>query len=164
LLRDRIFFVPQRKRQPVDDADDFDYEDDDEEYDVGDVVEEVLGHPRVRKTFEMFTGVLDRFSYLIDQVSQRTPGAAPPRAGASAPRPNQKAINPFLVLGFSPGQKLTTEMIKARKRKLAAIYHPDTGDGDEEAIRMVNAAADMLLRKLGGQGGHGGQGDHGGQR
>jgi hypothetical protein len=139
------------RRPRRDEEDDFEEDDDFEEFDVHDIVDEVASHPRVARVLDLITHTFDRFGQLIDQVSHGVPhGGAPPSNGQRRPTPNHKAINPWLVLGFQPGQKLTAEMIKARRKKLAKVYHDDVGDGDPEAMRMVNAAADMLLKKIGG--------------
>lgn len=129
-------------------AEDFDEDEDfeEDEYDLSDVVDEALEHPRVRRVFDMLTETLDRAGQLIDKVSR---GSIPKgHAPVTPPPANRKAINPYLVLGFHPGQKLTEEMIRTRRKKLAGVYHPDSADGDAESMKMVNAAADMLLRKL----------------
>jgi hypothetical protein len=142
-------------RRPADEEDE-EFEDDEfeDEIDVADIVSEVVAHPKVSKTLNLLTHTLDRFGQLIDQVSRGRTGFGNGQPNDPPTRParqdHKKAINPYLVLGFVPGQKLTAEIIKVRKRKLATIYHPDNNgaEGDVEALKMVNAAADMLLKKL----------------
>lgn len=132
-------------------AEDFDEEDDfedDDEYDVSEIVDEALEHPRVRRVFDMLTETLDRAGQLIDKVSRGTVPLPKHTRPTPPPQDHRKAINPYLVLGFHPGQRLTEEMIRTRRKKLATVYHPDAADGDAESMRMVNAAADMLIRKL----------------
>jgi hypothetical protein len=128
-------------------AEDFDEEEDfeDDEYDLSDVVDEALEHPRVRRVFDMLTETLDRAGQLIDKVSR---GSIPKHAPPAQPQAQKKLLNPYLVLGFNPHQPLTEDMIKTRRRRLAEIYHPDKPGGDVEAMKMVTAAADMLLKKL----------------
>lgn len=133
-------------------------EDFEDELDISDVIDEVIEHPRVKRTLNLFTETLDRFGQLIDQVSRKVPsagappGVPPPRARSGPVPPPQRdprrVINPYLVLGFQPGQPLTADLIKARRKKLATLYHPDQNGGDPEAMKMVNAAADMLLKKV----------------
>lgn len=127
---------------------DYDEEEDweDEDYDAADLAAELLEHPRVRKTFSLLTETLDKFGQLIDRVAK----TVPPTTSKIPVQPTKKLLNPFLVMGFNPNQPLTEKMIRERKRKLAGIYHTDREGGDPEAMRMVNAAADMLLRKIKG--------------
>ena len=58
--------------------------------------------------------------------------------------------DPRVILGFGPEQKLTIQIVKDRKRKLAEMYHPDKG-GSPEAMQRVNVAADVLIAALGGK-------------
>ncbi len=47
----------------------------------------------------------------------------------------------YLVEGAPP------ELVEAARRVLAKRYHPDAG-GDEETMRAINAAADLLLKRI----------------
>lgn len=69
----------------------------------------------------------------------------------AAPPPEIKipAEDPRLVLGFAPEARLTKDMIRERKRALAAVFHPDKPGGSVQAMQRVNAAADKLLKSLG---------------
>jgi curved DNA-binding protein CbpA len=51
------------------------------------------------------------------------------------------------VLGFAPGAKLTRELVKARQRELAKLWHPDRG-GSTAATQRLNVAAKKLLDSL----------------
>lgn len=48
-----------------------------------------------------------------------------------------------IVLGFTPSEALTLEMIQKRRRELARKHHPDRG-GSVAKMQAVNAAADVL--------------------
>lgn len=62
----------------------------------------------------------------------------------AAPRPD-----PREVLGFEPSTPLTAELVRQRRKELAKIFHPDTGQaGSEAAMKRVNAAAEELLANL----------------
>jgi hypothetical protein len=49
---------------------------------------------------------------------------------------------------FEPGEQLTAERVKARKRELASLCHPDKQGGSVRAMKRVNEAADTLLKSL----------------
>ena len=87
------------------------------------------------------------------------PGQAgtPPRARVYPPQPRPapgpspeelKLRDALLRLGFEDLTGLTAARIKDRKRQLAKLYHPDTGTGDEAAMKRVMDAADVLTRHL----------------
>jgi hypothetical protein len=141
--------------------------------DLMDVVDEIMDHPRVSDIFARFgrmfdgiTGRLDRpdirpnyrgptagYGAQWPQVPGGTippPRAEPPPPGpapAPPPPPPLQLEDPRLVLGFPPEAKPTEPEIKSRRRKLAAIVHPDQG-GSEEAMRRINLAADRLIEEL----------------
>jgi hypothetical protein len=48
------------------------------------------------------------------------------------------------VLGFSPGERLTTDMVKKRHRELARQHHPDVG-GSTAKMQDINRAVDELM-------------------
>ena len=76
---------------------------------------------------------------------QPPPRQPPPR---QPPPPQSSAgIDPHTVLGFAPNARLTPEIVKKRRRELARIFHSDQG-GNEEAMRRVNMAVDLLLSQL----------------
>jgi hypothetical protein len=51
------------------------------------------------------------------------------------------------VMGFGPGDPITEDAIKARKRELALKYHPDKG-GSATDMAAINDAADTLLAAM----------------
>lgn len=72
---------------------------------------------------------------------QRQPPPPPPPRKPSGP-------NPRVVLGFTPSEVLTPEIVKRRHRELARKHHPDHG-GSVERMQQINAAADALLATMG---------------
>jgi hypothetical protein len=74
----------------------------------------------------------------------RHPGAKQKRRQRRAPT---KQEDPRIVLGFPPGQALTADEIKKRRRELARILHSDQG-GNDESMKRLNAAAEALLAQL----------------
>lgn len=56
------------------------------------------------------------------------------------------AFDPYRVLHLQPGAPL--EVIRAAYRALALIHHPDKG-GNEETMKQVNIAFDLILRQRG---------------
>lgn len=76
----------------------------------------------------------------------QTQGQRPP---PRRPQPAQAAsMDPRMVLGFEPQEKLTEARIKDRKRQLAQLFHPDKPGGSISAMKRVNDAADALLKSL----------------
>lgn len=75
------------------------------------------------------------------QNGQRQQQHAPPRP-RKPPGPD-----PRVVLGFTPGQKLTADEIKRRHRELARKHHPDRG-GSVAKMQEINAAVDQLLASM----------------
>jgi hypothetical protein len=154
--------MPRRQAQYEEEEED-DLEDEEEEYDVGDIVDQAINHPKVRDLFSKAGQVFDRIGQVIDQVARHAPQGNPgPRTASGShpptpPGPKRIPIDPYVVLGLDRRVQLTVEIIKARKRALSKIYHPDpTGKepeairkSNEEAIRRVNAASDMLMKKIG---------------
>lgn len=146
-------------RAHEDDEDD-DFEDDDEGA-VDEFVGAVFEHPRVSGVITKVSHTLDRLSSLIDQVSNGVPRGAPrsqPRGQAQprrqAPPPPPPApppkvrIDPYVVMGFARDKPLTEAMIKDRRRQLAKIFHTDHA-GNDESMKRVNVAAELLLQKIG---------------
>ena len=132
-----------------------------EEYEELDLIDEIL--ERVDEATESLADKIRSFlSPRIrppDPVRTRAPNGnnhkRPPVNGQRrAPPPPPAVQNEVsekearLVLGIPLGVKITKEMIRARKRQLAAIFHPDAG-GALEAMQRVNTAADKLLKSLG---------------
>lgn len=48
------------------------------------------------------------------------------------------------VLGFSPGQTATMDLIRARFRMMATIHHPDSEHGSHKRMSQINEAMDLL--------------------
>jgi hypothetical protein len=48
------------------------------------------------------------------------------------------------VLGFSPGAKPDSRMVRAKFRLLATIHHPDSDHGDHERMSQLNQAMALL--------------------
>ncbi|HET9061832.1 MAG TPA: hypothetical protein VFO62_00955, partial [Candidatus Binatia bacterium] len=72
------------------------------------------------------------------QQQQRRPPPPPPVDPAIEERRKAR-----IVMGFTPGQALTLEMVQKRRRELARKHHPDRG-GSVDKMQAVNAAADVL--------------------
>jgi DnaJ domain len=53
------------------------------------------------------------------------------------------AMDPFAVLGVAPGA--TAEELRAARRRLALLLHPDRIGGDTEAMRQLNTAFDQAM-------------------
>lgn len=69
---------------------------------------------------------------------------------ATTPDPVDHAVRSraeaLYVMGFPPGAQPEPKTIGARYRALAAIHHPDSGDGDHRRMSQINAAV-RILRK-----------------
>lgn len=78
------------------------------------------------------------------RASQRPPPSSPPRP----PPQVDPTIRAREILGFEPTERLTTEIVRARKQALAKVFHPDKQGGSDAQMKRVNAAADALLAKL----------------
>lgn len=50
------------------------------------------------------------------------------------------------VLGFSPGQNPSMDVIRAHFRMMAAIHHPDSDFGSHQRMSQINEAMDLLRR------------------
>ena len=130
------------------------------------VFDRVMAHPAAQRVVDhVFQRVDHTVSRVLDEQLRRleaTPRARPrrppnqgPRGAAPPPPPPPPspppASNPEhdarVVLGFAPSAPLSAAAVKARRRELAALFHPDR-QGSTEAMRRVNAAADMLLANL----------------
>lgn len=51
------------------------------------------------------------------------------------------------ILAFKPDERVTFEMVRQRRRDLAAVHHPDRG-GNPQQMSDVNRAADAALAEL----------------
>jgi hypothetical protein len=52
-------------------------------------------------------------------------------------------MDPFSVLGVDPGA--SAEELRAARRRLALVLHPDRRGGDAEAMRQLNTAFDLAM-------------------
>ena len=55
--------------------------------------------------------------------------------------------DPRLILGFRPGEKITVEVVKQKRKELAKKLHSDFG-GSDVLMQKVNVACDKLLKEL----------------
>lgn len=124
-----------------------------EEYDELDLLDDVA--ERINNGVEQIAERIRGFFSQGQPAPVFRPGARrsvpPPTNGhrqRTAPATKQPAEDPRFVLGFPPELKLTKEMVKDRKRQLAAVFHPDKPGGSVEAMKRVNTAADSLLKTL----------------
>lgn len=74
------------------------------------------------------------------------------RARPSEPPPRERppardSDDPRVILGFSPTEQLSADLIKKRRRALARLFHSDMG-GNPESMRRLNQAADALLAQV----------------
>ena len=76
------------------------------------------------------------------------PHMPPPPPPRTPPPPPRAVEDPRVILGFEPGEQLTSARVKARKRELAKLFHPDKEGGSAHAMKRVNEAADELLKSL----------------
>jgi hypothetical protein len=109
-------------------------------FDHGEVLDTLLATPQAQKLFEKAGGVLDALGGLIDK-------AAKGELGKGKPKPEKVPISARAVLHFSPKEALTEEKIRARRKALAKLAHPDAGGSDLE-MQRVNKAAEILLKGL----------------
>lgn len=127
------------------------------------ILDRVLDHPTAQGAFNRIAGSFDRIAQYIDVLStgriprrereeEASSSQPPPRANGHArpvpPPPRPSGENPYLVLGFTPGVKITAEMVKERRKELAKLFHPDKQAGSTEAMKRVNTAAETLLARL----------------
>jgi len=77
---------------------------------------------------------------------QAQPYPPPPDPRVDARRAE---IDARQVLGFSPSEPLTPDLVKMTRRRMAKRYHSDHTGGSDDRMRAINAAADVLLQSLG---------------
>jgi len=128
---------------------------DDEEDPIGHILGVLFQRPEVQRVLDQLNDVIDkaavyidqpeRFRQLVDEEPFTRGRAKKPPPRHKAPTPASAKEDPRVVLGFAPTMKLTSEIIKTRKKELARLWHPDHG-GSEEAMKRLNTAADVLLR------------------
>ncbi|KKM64932.1 hypothetical protein LCGC14_1496430 [marine sediment metagenome] len=57
-----------------------------------------------------------------------------------------RAMDPYVVLGLA--KDATIDQVQMRRKQLGLVYHPDREGGNLDAMKLVNNAADEVLRKL----------------
>ncbi len=67
-------------------------------------------------------------------------------------------MDPFAVLGVAPGA--SAEELRAARRRLALLLHPDRIGGDAEAMRQLNTAFDQAMAERHRSGPGSGGGDN----
>lgn len=50
-----------------------------------------------------------------------------------------------IVLGFTPTEAITADLVKERRKALARAHHPDKKGGSTQKMQEINGAADILL-------------------
>jgi hypothetical protein len=100
------------------------------------------GNPTVQQVRNIFG------EFLAGAANQSNAHQVPPQEYRTPPPPPTAADDPRVVLGFEPQEKLTEARVKARKRDLASLFHPDKEGGSMAAMKRVNEAADNLLKTL----------------
>lgn len=63
-------------------------------------------------------------------------------------QPVTKQVTWLEVMGFSPNQKLSKEMVVSRYKSLAQLYHPDKPGGSEEFMVRLNKAYEIGKTKF----------------
>jgi hypothetical protein len=130
---------------------------------VTDLLDRLVNGRRVsRKVWEGAIGDVAEIlgQHTQQQQQQQQPGNRPPPnwgwvpewARPKPPAPPDPAIEARqrarIVLGFSPTEQLSLEILTRRRRELARKHHPDRG-GSVVKMQAVNAAADVLEAELG---------------
>jgi len=116
-----------------------------------DMADRMFSHSQ-NETVQQVRNIFGEF--LAGAANQSNAHQVPPphqeyRAPRTPPPPPTAAEDPRVVLGFEPGEQLTEARVKARKRELAGLFHPDKQGGSIRAMKRVNEAADTLLKNLG---------------
>jgi hypothetical protein len=111
------------------------------------LIERLLETPQAERFLVAFENFLDRASGAFDAP------AAAQRAAPHAeniPKHDVKVQDARATLLFGIDDPLSVERIKARRKELARVCHPDKG-GSDEAMQAVNRAADVLIKALRGR-------------
>jgi len=61
-----------------------------------------------------------------------------------------RSMDPYAVLGLP--RDATVDQVQMRRKQLAQVYHPDREGGNLDAMKLVNNAADEIIRKKKGEG------------
>lgn len=127
-------------------------EEDEEASQANEFIDTLLENPNVKRGVSKINALLDKFSVIVDQAAK---GELPIFKAKKAPPPAPKG-SPLLAarahLHFSADEPLTVEIIKARRKVLARLAHPDvTANGSNEAMAKINKATEILLASLSSQ-------------
>lgn len=97
--------------------------------------------------------VLSRFNEVVDKIAKGElpqPGQVKGVSKGAArvvERIIKRGPTAREILHFAPGEPLTIEKVKTRKKDLARFIHPDAGGAGDEMVK-INTAADALLKEL----------------
>jgi hypothetical protein len=84
-------------------------------------------------------------AYCQDHLNARVIADGPERDkphGRPDWRPEPRQISPYEQLCLTPDAPI--EVVRAAKRALAILYHPDKPTGDLERMQLINDAADRI--------------------
>lgn len=115
---------------------------------LNDIIRFLKGTEKGKELLKTAREVLDKVEAgddLLKGAFEDAPRRASPGPQAPVVKGGMSPVEARAVLHFGADQKLTPALIKARKRDLAKMVHPDTG-GDTGAAARINAAADVLLK------------------
>ena len=119
------------------------------------LIDAVLDHPRIQPLFDKAGSLIDRFASILAaapfaaSAAQPPPQPPPRHARRPAPPPPPPREDPRQVLLFDPDEVLTEQLIRERRKRLAAVIHPDgRGGAGDKAMARINAAADALFQAL----------------
>lgn len=116
--------------------------------DPRELVEAILENPAIKSGIGKANSILDKFSSILDNISNVTN-----RIPKIEPKPQidpkkMQELRARKVLGFSPSEPLTEDLLKSKKRDLAKKYHPDVIGGDGSQMAVVNRAIDILSESI----------------
>jgi len=120
----------------------------DEEADVSnEFINNLLENPHVKAGVGKVNSILDKFSAIVDSAAR---GEFPTfKAKAQAVPVGSPVAAARALMHFSAAEPLTVEIIKARRKHLARIAHPDaTANGSNDAMVRINRATSILLESL----------------
>lgn len=107
-----------------------------------------LGEAINQRTGGMLRDRVVQLEAQLQQARMREAQQHAPRPQPAKPPPRRR-VDPRQVLCFPPDVPLSREQIRARRKQLAAVVHPDTGPlGSEAHMKRINMAAQALLAKL----------------
>lgn len=136
------------KRQPAPEAD---YcllhtiEDEDGEP-TNEFINTLLENPHVQRGVSKVNSILDKFSAIVDKAAN---GEFPSFKKAPPAPVDSPVIAARTLLHFSATEPLTVEIVKARRKHLARIAHPDaTANGSNTEMARINQATQVLLASI----------------